>query len=258
MGSAQILPGRDGHEALLDGAVLRLEAPGVHTRIPLAVVREARAEGREVAVELTDGAVHRLDGGNPTAAGAFAAALTAALPAERDPAGSAKVVVSRDKPNEPLPPRFWVLVVVLGLLAVGYLGYLVFAGVTHGPSVILGIIGIVPLGAGLAVLAYALINAKVYTVLALRGITVSAQLARRYRKSASTYEYVDAHEGVHTYSASYRGEQVKVVYDPKQPDDCSRIRSRMVALLAVLAQLLAALVITTVGLSLAALAVVDG
>ncbi|WP_406005124.1 hypothetical protein OG440_02315 [Streptomyces sp. NBC_00637] len=258
MGSGQILAGRDDTEAVLGGGTLRLAAPRSRTDIPLVVVREVRADGREVVVELTDGAVHRLDGTNPTAAGVFAAALTAALPQERDPAGSGRVIVTRDEPREPNPRglRFWVFTVVSGILVAGYLGFLVFSAVNHGPEVIFGILAAVPLLLGYAALVASVALGPKYAALARRGITVMAWLSHRSRKGQSAYEYADPEGGVHQYRTSYRGEQLKLVYDPQSPTDCSRIRSRWAAVLTVLGLLLLGVAITGLGIAVASLAVV--
>lgn len=206
MGSGQILAGRDDTEAVLGGGTLRLAAPRSRTDIPLVVVREVRADGREVVVELTDGAVHRLDGTNPTAAGVFAAALTAALPQERDPAGSGRVIVTRDEPREPNPRglRFWVFTVVSGILVAGYLGFLVFSAVNHGPEVIFGILAAVPLLLGYAALVASVALGPKYAALARRGITVMAWLSHRSRKGQSAYEYADP-EGASTSTAPPTG-----------------------------------------------------
>ncbi|MHA4779801.1 hypothetical protein L1085_035695 [Streptomyces sp. MSC1_001] len=85
MVSAQILVGGDGAETVLEGGGLQLVDRRARTEIPLAVVQEARTGGGHHAeIVLTDGAVHSVDGGNPTAAAAFVTALTAALPERRE------------------------------------------------------------------------------------------------------------------------------------------------------------------------------
>ncbi|MEU7511881.1 hypothetical protein AB0B13_07700 [Streptomyces sp. NPDC042898] len=62
------------------------------THIPLAAIQEVRPDGDTVlTIVLTDGVPRRLTGGNAYAASAFLTALTAALPEQRDPAGSALI-----------------------------------------------------------------------------------------------------------------------------------------------------------------------
>ncbi|MCJ0873594.1 hypothetical protein [Streptomyces sp. AP-93] len=107
MPSFPVLIGRgadSGTSATLRAGHLRIQQGPQYTLIPLAAVQEARA-GEELLVEiaLTDGAVHRLSGANPTATAAFAAALNRALPEDRDPAGSALVTTgSTSEGEEPL------------------------------------------------------------------------------------------------------------------------------------------------------------
>ncbi|MFD7136468.1 hypothetical protein [Streptomyces sp. NPDC059894] len=209
---SQILKGR-GVSARFDPDGVHITRSGRQVDIPLAAVREIRAaEARTVEIVLTDGTAHRVEGGNPTATAAFAAALTAVLPEERNPAGGAVVTDTRT-------PRDWGLYVILslcGALALAYIGYAVWVTLTHGARVLGVIIGVVPLLAGVVMLASGLAEAVRRIVLSRRGITVLAEAVGKDGKDGkkTVYHYADADGGVHRYTCKRTLQHIQLAYDP--------------------------------------------
>ncbi|MEV5315843.1 MULTISPECIES: DUF3592 domain-containing protein [unclassified Streptomyces] len=208
---SQILHGRRV-SAKYDSDAVRIEHPDRQVGIPLAVVREVRTpEPRVVEIVLTDGAVHRVEGGNPTATAAFAAALTGVLPALRDPAGSA--LVTTDESRE---PRLWWVLTPLVLLVLAYLGYAGWVAATHGARILGVVVGLVPLAIGLLGFLGGIEEATRRAALARRGISVHGYATGR-RKKTVYYSYTDADGGVHTYSCRRNVQRTEIVYDPRQP-----------------------------------------
>ncbi|MDT9691101.1 hypothetical protein Q5762_22675 [Streptomyces sp. P9(2023)] len=213
MTSAQILRG-DGVQASFEDGVLHVVRGGQHTAIPLLAVQEVRVPTpRRLDVVLTDGAVHPVEGADPTATAAFAGALTGALPAERGPEASALVVVET-RPDDSID---WGWVAALLLPVLGYLGYAVWVGVTHGVRVVGVIVGAVPLVFG-ALLVFAFAQ-ETYrrVVLRRRGITVPAHAVGKGTKKSTRYVYADAGGADHPYSCTRKTPDILVAYDPLKP-----------------------------------------
>ncbi|MFC7929268.1 hypothetical protein [Streptomyces cinereoruber] len=231
MVSSQILVGGDGTEATLEDGGLRLVDRSARTEIPLAVVREARtAGGQHVEIVLTDSTVHRVDGGNPTAATAFVAALTAALPARRDPAGSARVTVtplaSPEETEEAEEVKYHPKyrrrqVVVLGLF-LAYVGYTIGVGVARGgEEVVRPVAAAIPLAIGAALLFFAVHVTLVHFALKRRGITVPASFDFKTKDGAAWYKFTDADGVERSGRGKNRGPVTRVSYDPEDPRDYS-------------------------------------
>ncbi|MEU3688166.1 hypothetical protein [Streptomyces narbonensis] len=214
--SPQVLSKGDEYTVLRPDR-LTTTAPRLITHIPLAAVREVRPAG-ETALEivLTDGVTRRLAGGNPYATSAFLTALTAALPAQRDPAGSALITTEE---SGGMIKRWHVWLGVLTLLG-AYVGYIWWTGSAHGPGM-----GMAAFFAAPAVLLGALLtlatvsNAMDRATLRRRGITVAA--ARHYHpngKRAGYYKFTDTSGNEHTtsYGSNRATEEIHVVYDPER------------------------------------------
>ncbi|MFC9705203.1 hypothetical protein ACFTWD_31420 [Streptomyces sp. NPDC056943] len=188
------------------------------THIPLAAVQEVRPDGdTALTIVLTDGATRRITGGNAYAATAFRTALTAALPEQRDPAGSA--LVTTEEGGAVI--KVWqVWVGALTLLA-AFGGYVWWTGSAHGAD--MGFIAFFAApGALFGVLACGGVYHSVDTrvVLRRRGITVAA--ARHYYpngKRASYYKYTDTSGNEHTtdYGSGRPTQEIHIVYDPEAP-----------------------------------------
>jgi len=228
MVSSQILIGGDGAETVLEGGGLRLVDRRTRTEIPLAVVQEARTDGgRHVEIVLTDSSVHRVDGGNPTAATAFVAALTAALPARRDPAGSARVTVTPLAPPEEAEeaeyhPKYRRRQLILLALILAYVGYTIWVGVVRGAEVIIApIAAAIPLALGAGLLFLAVNVTLVHIALKRRGITVPASFDFRTKDRAAWYKFTDADGVERSARGKNRGPVTRVAYDPEDPQDYS-------------------------------------
>ncbi|MGW8367039.1 hypothetical protein ACWGK1_41760 [Streptomyces wedmorensis] len=188
------------------------------THIPLTAVQEVRPDGdTALTIVLTDGATRRLTGGNAYSAAAFHAALTAALPAQRDPAGSA-LVTTEDEGSVIEVWQVWVGVLT-ALAAFG--GYVWWTGSAHGADMGFVAFFAAP-GALLGVLSCAGVYVSVGTRVTLRrrGITVAA--ARHYYpngKRASYYKYTDTSGNEHTtdYGSGRPTQEIHIVYDPEAP-----------------------------------------
>ncbi|MFE6222760.1 hypothetical protein [Streptomyces sp. NPDC057854] len=225
MVSAQILIGGDGAETVLDDGGLRIVDRRTRTEIPLAVVQEARTDGgHHVDIVLSDSAVHRVDAGNPTAATTFVAALTAALPAQRDPAGSARITVTQlaspegaEKPAK--DPKYLRRIVIMIALAVAYLGYVIWVGVGQGAEVIAPIVATVPLLLGLGLMLVGVGRTLVHFVLKRRGVTVPATLDFKTTDGAAWYKFADADGAERTARSKYVGPVARATYDPENPAD---------------------------------------
>ncbi|KQX10608.1 hypothetical protein ASC82_23385 [Streptomyces sp. Root431] len=188
------------------------------THIPLAAIQEVRPDGdTALTIILTDGVPRRLTGGNAYAASAFLTALTAALPEQRDPAGSA--LITTEEGGRII--KVWqVWCGALALLA-AYVGYVWWTGATHGEAM-----GFAAFFAAPGVLLGGLLSFSVYfsfdgrLVLRRRGITVAA--TRHYHpngKRAGWYKYTDTSGNEHTtsYGANRTTEEIHVVYDAERP-----------------------------------------
>ncbi|MCX4787256.1 MULTISPECIES: hypothetical protein [unclassified Streptomyces] len=220
MVSSQVLLGDDDAETVLDAHGLRVVNQHSRAEIPLAVVQEARTDGgRHVEIVLTDGVVHRVDGRNATAATGFVTALTAALPEQRDPAGSARVTVTALKQPEKdkLEPVVRLRLAIIGALILAYLGYAIWVGATRGPDVIFVIVGMVPLAMGLIMLFCAVHDTLLDLALRRRGITVFAAFNFRTRDGAAWYKFTDTDGVERSHRGKNRGPRTRVTYDPKKP-----------------------------------------
>ncbi|MGW7313922.1 hypothetical protein [Streptomyces sp. NPDC054865] len=226
MVSAQILVGGDGAETVLEGGGLRLVDRRARTEIPLAVVQEARTDGgHHVEIVLTDGAVHRVDGGNPTAAATFVTALTSALPERRDPAGSARVTVTPltppAEPEKTRRPFDWVRATLLAVL-LAYVGNTIGVVVAYEAGAILfPLVAVIPLVLGAALQFSAVQQTHAHLALKRRGITVPAHYRSRGKDGASWYTYTSADGVRHLARGNNLGQVTRVVYDPKSPGEHS-------------------------------------
>lgn len=208
----QILKG-SGVSATLDDAKVRLEQREARLDIPLQAVRETRVPAeRVVEIVLTDGATHRVEGGNPTATAAFAEAVTRALPVERDPAGSALVT------TEALDQGgLWGPLALLASPVLAYIGYAVWVAATHGVRVLGVIIGVLPLLFGIASLGAGVQETFRRVVLRQQGITVRAQAYGR-KKRQTLYVYTDTDGAQHNYWCGRKIPEINIAYDPRKPE----------------------------------------
>ncbi|MGV9457052.1 hypothetical protein [Streptomyces sp. NPDC003635] len=258
MVSAQILVGEDGAEAVLDDDGLRLVDRRTRTQVPLAVVQEVRSDGgRHVEIVLTDGVLHRVDGGNPTAATAFANALGDALPAQRDPAGSAAVRVTdltpQPEPEQPVyHPKYRRRQLILLALVLTYAGYTTGVGVALGADKLPAPLGaVIPLALGAALLILALDVTLVYYALKKRGITVNATFDFQTKDKAAWYKYTSLDGVEHSGRGKNRGPVTRVAYDPDNPRDYSFDSSGTDTLRRICPPALAALPLLALGIYLA-------
>lgn len=194
-------------------------------RFPLQAVREVRAEGRALTVELTappgtTPAVYRVRGVSATAATVFADAVTASLPEERELDGMSLVTEGATVESE---DDAYGRKVKLGVWAVG----LVTVGVAAPMAIV---------GSTLAATAFLLwtplsVGAAVFGVWVMRvpydewrlpryGITVEAR-----RKSRGSYAYTDLHGVVRGAAVSGSAPTIMVAYDPENLGPVVRAKS---------------------------------
>ncbi|MFE1550205.1 hypothetical protein [Streptomyces sp. NPDC058718] len=188
------------------------------THIPLAAIQEVRPDGdTALTIVLTDGVTRRLTGGNAYAAAAFLTALTAALPEQRDPAGSA-LITTEDGGAVIKVWQMWAG--GLALLA-AYVGYVWWTGATHGDGM-----GFAAFFAAPGVLLGGLFTLAVFSsvqdrvILRRRGITVAATRHHHPNgKRASWYKYTDTSGNEHTtsYGSNRATAEIHVVYDAEKP-----------------------------------------
>ncbi|MEU6347952.1 hypothetical protein ABZ896_01330 [Streptomyces sp. NPDC047072] len=206
---SMVLNGR-GVSARFDSGKVRVERSGQQVEIPFRAVREVRTVGERVLeIELADGSAHRVEGGNPTATAAFAGALTAVLPRERDPEGAAVV-------TEAEPTRDWFLyasMAGLGALALGYVGYVVWVALNHGSRVLGVLLGLLPLLAGIIMPLTGISEVVRRIVLSRRGITVLAEAVGKDGKK-TVYVYTDAEGETHRYTCKRSLQRIQLAYDP--------------------------------------------
>ncbi|MFI9120560.1 hypothetical protein ACIGW0_14355 [Streptomyces bikiniensis] len=125
--SHQVLARAD-ESAVLEPVRLVVTTVSLRKGIPLVVVREVHREGdTTLRVPLTGGTDHRIHGGNATATTLFHDALTAALPEERDPAGSILVTVEDEH-----GVRTWWLIAGGAAFAGLYVAHVWWTAVAHG------------------------------------------------------------------------------------------------------------------------------
>ncbi|MER5488438.1 hypothetical protein ABT024_35205 [Streptomyces sp. NPDC002812] len=220
MASSQVLS-KGNSSATLGPDRLIVKQGRQRKEIPLEAVSEVRAGGDTVLrVVLTDGVVHRLDGGNPTATEAFRVALDEALPAERNPAGSSLVVTER----EPSAIKAWQVWVGILLLAAGYMGYVVWVGhsAPDPQAWPLVLFAVFPLGLGLPLTLGILFKTVERVVLARRGITVlGAMTYHANGRQRGSYVFTDTDGNEHIHQPTFGGssENLQIVYDPRSPGD---------------------------------------
>lgn len=210
----------DDARASLGTDRLRIVRGARNTDIPLAAVQEARVEGeRLLQVVLTDGATHQLPGGKPAATAAFATAVNDALPAERDPAGSALATTESIPGGEPLRVT-WRSHGRPAAVVLAYLGYTIWAGVTRGAIVAINVAVIgIPVFLGLAALTAGVFTTSVRVALARRGITVEAVRAIDPQGRPYPWYEFTATDGVtYThYTRKHKTPTLHVVYDALRP-----------------------------------------
>ncbi|MCP3758310.1 hypothetical protein [Streptomyces sp. TBY4] len=218
MSSSQVLS-KGNSSATLGPDRLIVKQGRQRKEIPLEAVSEVRADGgTALRVVLTDGAVHRLDGGNATATEAFRVALDEALPAERNPAGSSLVVTER----EPSSIKAWQVWVGILLFACGYMGYVVWVGhsAPDPETWPLVLFAVFPLGVGLPLTLFILLKTVDRVALARRGITVlGAMTYHPNGRQRGSYVFTDTDGGEHTHQPTFgrSSESLQIVYDPRSP-----------------------------------------
>ncbi|MFF5019399.1 hypothetical protein [Streptomyces sp. NPDC001165] len=201
---------------ILESERLTIDRDRKCTTIPLAVVQEVRPDGdTALRIFLTDGVVHRIEGANATAMGAFLSALNDALPAERDPACSASVTV------ESLPPEIRMWQVVLGIAAalLLYAGYVARACSQRADSRPVVAVALLPLLAGLLGGALLVISVRDRVILDRRGLTVRA--VREYFpnwKKKGSYLFTGTNGQEYRHWSGRSTEGIHIVYDPQNPN----------------------------------------
>ncbi|MFB7518093.1 hypothetical protein [Streptomyces sp. NPDC056144] len=203
--------------ALLEADRLVITTTAARTEIPLAVVQEVRLDDEKtVAVVLTDGVTHTVGGGNPTATGLFLTALTAALPEERDPAGSALVTVEDDPGAIPWPK----VLAWGGLFVAAYTAYVWWTAVAHGGAMaVLAFVSGIGTILGVFSVIAVVIGLRDRWLLRRRGITVRAT-ADYYPngKRSQYYKFTDHNGNEHSQQGRNNSfEHIHVVYDPQAP-----------------------------------------
>ncbi|MFJ6486433.1 MULTISPECIES: hypothetical protein [unclassified Streptomyces] len=186
------------------------------THIPLAAVQEVRPDGdKALQIVLTDGVTRRLQGGNEYATSAFLTALIAALPARRDPAGSA--LITTEEGGAVI--KIWQVWTGGAAFLAVFVGYVWWTGSTYGDGMgMAAFVGAPAVIFGGLFTFVAISSAKDRVVLRRRGITVAA--ARHYHpngKRASWYAFTDISGNEHTtsYGSGRVTEEIHVVYDPE-------------------------------------------
>ncbi|MET9536716.1 DUF3592 domain-containing protein [Streptomyces sp. NPDC006553] len=195
-------------------------------RIPLAAIEVVRAEGRNVAIEMTapdgtDAAVYRVDDVNEATATAFADAVNSLLP-EPDPdapriEGWSLVTNHILSTSAPAPFLRSRRALAIGLVAVPALALDVFLGVAGRFEYALMF--------WLSLLVVAIGGFLVFTMardlyrmwhLPRTGITVTARFSH-YTNRTRVYEYRDTTGAAHTYDNNVGGQYVELSYDPRDP-----------------------------------------
>ncbi|MET9676016.1 hypothetical protein ABZY68_23425 [Streptomyces sp. NPDC006482] len=214
--SSQVLAKGDD-DAILDSDRLTVTRDRLITRIPLAAVREVRPSGdKALEVVLTDGAVHRIEGGNAYATAAFVTALVNALPEERDPAGSALVTTE----DVGFVLKMWQAWTGGAAVLAAYVGYVWWTGAAHGAEMgIAAFFGLLALLIGLSATFAVVMSVTDKVILARRGITVVAKRAYYPNgKKARYYTFTDTSGNEYNQDAPNRvTENIHVVYDPEKP-----------------------------------------
>ncbi|MFI1654093.1 hypothetical protein ACH4ZU_04010 [Streptomyces sp. NPDC020472] len=203
--------------AALEADRLVITTAATRKEIPLAVVHEVRRDSEtSLTVVLTDGVTHSVTGGNPTATALFHTALDAALPEERDPAGSSLVTVEDDPGAIPWPKVFaWG-----ALFVAAYAGYVWWTAVAHGGAMaVLAFFAAFGTLIGLLGVFAVVSNLRDRWTLHRRGITVRAT-ADHYPngKRSQYYTFTDTHGNEYSqHASSNTTPHIHVVYDPQAP-----------------------------------------
>ncbi|MER5297710.1 hypothetical protein ABT382_37820, partial [Streptomyces pharetrae] len=190
-------------------------------RIPLQAVRQVRAEGRALAVELTAPAgttptVCRVRGVSAAAATMFADAVTACLPEEREADGAA--LVTEGTPAESEDEAYWrklkICAWVVGLVTVGVAVAMAMAIVGSGILACVFLIGN-PVTLGIVVLGLYGMRMPYYEwYLPRYGITVEAVYC-----GPRSYAYTDLHGVARTASVAGNAPTRRVAYHPDRPGE---------------------------------------
>lgn len=214
--SPQILT-KGSDDAILEADRLVIRTTDERKEIPLVAIQDVlRDTETSLKIVLTDGAPHWITGGNPTATTMFQTALTAALPEERDPAGSSLITVK----DEPGAVPWWSILGWSTAFLAAYTGYVWWTAVAHGGAWA-GIAFFAGFGTlfGLAGIFATASNLQDRWVLARRGITVQADgyhLANGRR--SEYYKFTDTHGNEYSQKAiSNSTPHIHVVYDPQRP-----------------------------------------
>ncbi|GHA64606.1 hypothetical protein ACIQRS_08445 [Streptomyces termitum] len=207
---------KGAHTTTLKGGRLTLSRGRRTTTVPLAAVQEVRPHGATaLTLVLTDGATRRLPGGTAHAADAFRAALTAALPERRDPAGSA-LLTERERRRRP-----WLRRLTAGAVGLAYAGYVLRVAVGPGllgaltsalgaPAALLGLLAVRAGARG------ALVRAR----LARRGVTVMGVRGRHPDGTPhGGFTYTDALGNEYGHAKGGTEPAAHLVYDPESPRD---------------------------------------
>ncbi|MGW6394438.1 hypothetical protein ACWFR1_28945 [Streptomyces sp. NPDC055103] len=224
-----VLRGSGGAVLQSEGDALVLSRAAEEARIPLQAVRQIRAEGRAVAVELTAPAgkapaVHRVEGVSEAAATMFADAVNATLPAHAGEAGeidgatlvTVRALTESDKDARKRRLKRWTWVAALVIVAVT-----VTVGIL-GPAVLaIAFLVTAPVGVTLAGFgAFATKMAYDEWYLPRYGITVEAV---RYENTSDlfgrsgNYMYTDLHGANRRVYEKGSAATVQVAYHPKKP-----------------------------------------
>ncbi|MFI8764320.1 hypothetical protein ACIGN6_05310 [Streptomyces sp. NPDC053792] len=214
--SSQVLAKGDA-DAILDADLLTLKRDRTITRIPLAAVKEVHPRGdTALEVVLTDGPTHRIEGGNAYATALFLTALGNALPAERDPAGSALVTTE----DAGFTLKMWQAWTGGAAVVAAYVGYVWGTTAAHGGEMgLAAFFGLFGLIMGLLLTLVVVMSVIDRVILARRGVIVVAR--RTYYpngKKARHYTFTDTSGNEYTQDAPNRvTENIHVVYDPEKP-----------------------------------------
>lgn len=212
---------KDGDTAVLERDRLSLSKDRGRVRVDIPLVAVGRAVkdgGTAIEVHLTDGPVHRIAGGNPTATEAFLTALIKALPEERDPAGSALVTTEEKEARRNWP---WWTAGITVLLA--YVGYVAWVGGTHGiGDAFITTLSILLTLIGLGCVIGTVENARERVNLARRGITVIATRGTYPNgKRHGYFTYTDTGGNEHVHFSGRSAVTAHLVHDPEQPGLCA-------------------------------------
>ncbi|MFF8382382.1 hypothetical protein [Streptomyces kanasensis] len=194
-------------------------------RIPLQAVRQVRAEGRALAVELTAPAgtnptVFRVRSVSAAAAAVFADAVTARLPEEREADGEALVTegTPAESEGEAYRRKLKLCRWAVGLVTVAVAVAMAIVG--SGVFALLFLI-CTPVTLGILVLGlYAMRTPYYEWYLPRYGITVEA-VHRGYRN----YAYTDLHGVARTASVASYDPTKRVAYHPDRPGEAFAVYS---------------------------------